>query len=234
MTTTYYIKTTPDTHDIIQQLTTLLHSHQGCKHFHLSTNQVSSTKLDLVLTNNHELVSHVSIGCEYENCKYNYLHIMTTTSPEYQKQNYNQFLTAIVVILAGTLTDNRHHPFTRIADYTTVKARMHVLKKYILYKTNGGDIMTEDEKQFELNSPDGVYNVSIPLFNNIDTDIHSDDDDDMDLVPHENQQIAWTLIHTLVSDNKRGIFCARNASGGKRHKTKHRRRVKHKKTRRSR
>lgn len=54
-----------------------------------------------------------------------------------------------------------------------------------------------------------------------------------------NQQIAWDVIHKLLNNNEKGIFCAQNSTtnGGKRKpkskkskKSKKKRRNKHKKT----
>ena len=108
---------TQETEDVIDQLN--IRIHDKCNHFHVSLSQPNSSKLELWLKNKDELVSHVMIGCEYTNCQYQTLHIMTTTEPKYQRQNYNQFLTAVVVILAGTLKDREHNRFIRIADFTT-------------------------------------------------------------------------------------------------------------------
>lgn len=220
------IKETDETKEKIKQLNSLIQSHIGCKKFQLFIEPVKSPNIILFLKNGDEIVSHINIGCEYYNCEPGILHIMTATSEKYQRQNYNQFLTAIMIILAGTLTYNDNR-FTQIADFTTVKARMNVLKKYELHKSNN-ELMTDEEKQAEIDNPDGVYSIILPLF----------DEDELthELTPHLNQQIAWDVIHKLLNNNEKGIFCAQNSTtnGGKRKtkgkKSKKKRRNKHKKT----
>ena len=200
---------TQETEDVIDQLN--IRIHDKCNHFHLSLSQPNSSKLELWLKNKDELVSHVMIGCEYTNCQYQTLHIMTTTEPKYQRQNYNQFLTAVVVILTGTLRDREHNRFIRLADFTTVKARMKVLQKYILHKTSDHDEpMTQEEKEIEIDKPDGIglFNIYMPLYND-------DDNDDSTLVPHSNQQIAHNTIDLLLTDEKHGIMCLQQRGGRK-------------------
>ena len=215
---------TQETEDVIDQLN--IRIHDKCNHFHVSLSQPNSSKLELWLKNKDELVSHVMIGCEYTNCQYQTLHIMTTTEPKYQRQNYNQFLTAVVVILAGTLKDREHNRFIRIADFTTVKARMKVLQKYILHKTSDHDEpMTQEEKEIEIDKPDGsgLFNIYLPLYKD------NDNDDDSTLVPHSNQQIAQKTIELLLTDEKHGIRCLQQRGGETRRKRKTRRKKNNKK-----
>ena len=211
---------TQETEDVIDQLN--IRIHDKCNHFRLSLSQPNSSKLELWLKNKDELVSHVMIGCEYTNCQYQTLHIMTTTEPKYQRQNYNQFLTAVVVILAGTLRDREHNRFIRIADFTTVKARMNVLQKYILYKTSDHDEpMTQEEKEIEIDKEKGLFNIYMPLYND-------DDNDDSTLVPHSNQQIAQKTIELMLTDEKHGIRCLQQRGGETRRRIKRKTRRKRK------
>ena len=216
-----YINSTEETENKINQLNTLIHSKSGCEQFNLSVTQPNPSKLELWLKNKEEPVSHVMIGCEYAECANNALHIMTTTEPPYQRQNYNQYLTAIVIIIASSLIDKKGESFMQIVDYTTIKARMKVLQKYVIYKTDALELhpMSQEEKDMEINKPDGdgLFSIYIPLF-------------DENMETHLNQEIAWKVIHTLLEDNKNGIMCSRTNRGGK--KTKRRKRKKGRRSKR--
>jgi hypothetical protein len=210
-----YINSTEETENEINQLNTQIHSKSGCEHFNLSITQPNPSKLELWLKNKEEPVSHVMIGCEYAECANNALRITTTTEPPYQRQNYNKFLTAIVIIIASSLIDKKGESFMQIVDYTTVKARMNVLQKYVIYKTDALELdpMSQEEKDMEIIKEDGkgLFSIYIPLFyENMET--------------HLNQEIARKLIHALLEDNKNGIMCSRTNRGGK--KTKRRKRKK--------
>ena len=208
-----YINSTEETENKINQLNTLIHSKSGCEHFNLSITQPNPSKLELWLKNKEEPVSHVMIGCEYAECANNALRITTTTEPPYQRQNYNKFLTAIVIIIASSLIDKKGESFMQIVDYTTVKARMNVLQKYVIYKTDALELhpMSQEEKYMEIKKEDGkgLFSIYIPLFyENMET--------------HLNQEIARKVIHALLEDNENGIMCSRTNRGGK--KTKKRKR----------
>ena len=103
---------------------------------------------------------------------------------------------------------------------------MKVLQKYILHKTSDHDEpMTQEEKEIEIDKPDGsgLFNIYLPLYKD------NDNDDDSTLVPHSNQQIAQKTIELLLTDEKHGIRCLQQRGGETRRKRKTRRKKNNKK-----